>query len=54
MVNVHRHELAATVADEQALDLFRRQWAVYQKLIDHNYVNHAEVYGILHRVLADE
>lgn len=53
MVNIHRHELAATVSDEQALDLFRRQWAVYQKLIDHNYVNHAEVYGILHRLLAD-
>lgn len=54
MVNIHRHELAATVPDEQALELFRRQWAVYRKLIDHNYVNHAEVYRILHRVLAEE
>jgi ubiquinone/menaquinone biosynthesis C-methylase UbiE len=54
MVNIHRHELAATVSDEQALELFRRQWAVYQKLIDNDYVNHAEVYGILHQVLADE
>ena len=54
MVKIHRHELAATVADDQALELFRRQWAVYQKLIDHNYVNHAEVYGTLYRVLLEE
>ena len=54
MVNIHRHELAAAASDEQALELFRRQWAIYQKLVDHNYVNHAEVYRILHRVLADE
>jgi SAM-dependent methyltransferase len=54
MVNIHRHELAAAASDEQALGLFRRQWAIYQKMIDHNYVNHVEVYRILHQVLADE
>jgi SAM-dependent methyltransferase len=54
MVNIHPRELTAAVSDEQALELFRRQWAVYQKLLDHNYLDHAEVYRILHRVLVGE
>ena len=54
MVNIHRHELAAAASDQQALELFRRQWAIYQKLIEDNYLNHVEVYRVLHRILAED
>jgi SAM-dependent methyltransferase len=54
MVDIHRHDLAAAVADEPGLELFRRRWAVCQKLIEHNHLSHAEVHGIPHRALLEE
>jgi SAM-dependent methyltransferase len=54
MVNILRHAPAAPVADEQAMDEFRRQWHVYAKLVDNDYAAHREVGAVLHRVLAGE
>jgi ubiquinone/menaquinone biosynthesis C-methylase UbiE len=54
MVNIHRHGLAASVLDEQAMGLFRRQWEVYRKLVENDYLFHAEASRVLHRVLLGE
>ncbi|MGH2415616.1 MAG: methyltransferase domain-containing protein, partial [Microcystaceae cyanobacterium] len=36
------------------METFQRQWPIYQKLVDHNYLSHREAYAILHQVLVDE
>jgi ubiquinone/menaquinone biosynthesis C-methylase UbiE len=51
LVNVHRQALVEAASDEEALELFRQQWIVYQKLIDHDYLDHVDAYGTLHRTL---
>jgi SAM-dependent methyltransferase len=53
MVNVHRHGEVKAARDEEALELFRQQWIVYQKMIDHDYVEHQGAYRTLHRILAE-
>ena len=37
-----------------ALGLFRKQWEVYRKVVDHNYMQHREVYARLHEMLVAE
>lgn len=46
-----RHEDAR---EETANVLFQQQWQVYRKFIDHNYLQHREVYARVHRVLVEE
>jgi SAM-dependent methyltransferase len=36
-----------------AAALFEREWLTYRKMVENNYTFHREVYGELHRVLAD-
>ena len=40
--------------EDPALALFQQQWHVYRKVIDHNYMQHREVYARLHQVLVEE
>jgi SAM-dependent methyltransferase len=54
MVNIHHHQPAGAVVDEDALALFQRQWELYRKLVDGDYLATAEAYGVLHRVLAED
>lgn len=54
MVNIHRQQIVEAASDEEALELFRRQWTVYQKLIDYNYLDHIGAYQTLHRILSEE
>lgn len=50
-----RHENSAgTIPDESAVAVFQRQWELYRKFVDYNYLFHREVYGQLHRILVDE
>jgi SAM-dependent methyltransferase len=39
---------------EPAQALFQRQWRVYRKLVENNYLFHREAYAELHRILVDE
>lgn len=41
-------------AASDALRLFQKQWAVYRKVVDHNYMQHREVYARLHEMLVVE
>lgn len=37
-----------------ALGLFRKQWEIYRKVVDHNYMQHREVYARLYHMLVAE
>jgi cyclopropane fatty-acyl-phospholipid synthase-like methyltransferase len=37
-----------------AQEIFLQQWKVYQKIVDHNYMFHVEVYDHLHRILMQD
>jgi SAM-dependent methyltransferase len=54
MVNVHHYGAAGTMSDEPAMALFQKQWQLYRKVVDYNYLFHREAYNCLHRVLVDE
>jgi SAM-dependent methyltransferase len=54
MVNILRHAPASPVVDEQAMQTFRHEWQVYSKLVDHDYLAHQAVQGVLHRVLVEQ
>jgi SAM-dependent methyltransferase len=40
--------------EESSLALFQRQWRLYRKVVDNNYLYHREAYTRLHRILVDE
>jgi SAM-dependent methyltransferase len=40
--------------EEPSLALFQRQWRVYRKVVDNNYLYHREAYARLHQILVDE
>jgi SAM-dependent methyltransferase len=46
--------MAGAQHEDPAIALFQRQWRVYRKVVDHNYMQHREVYDRLHRVLVEE
>jgi SAM-dependent methyltransferase len=54
MVNILRHAPASPVVDEEAMQTFRRQWQVYSKLVDNDYLSHQTVGAVLHRELVTE
>lgn len=47
-IHIHHIEPGGTVDDEQALEQFQKQWATYQKVVDHDSLAHKEVAAILH------
>ena len=53
-MNIHIHDIKpdGTVDDEAALEQFQKQWATYQKMVDHDSLGHKEVGAILHAALA--
>lgn len=51
MVSIHHHEPLKPVADEAAMEMFRRQWAIYQKLVVNNYMSAVQGSEHLHRIL---
>jgi SAM-dependent methyltransferase len=42
------------IVEEESLALFQRQWKLYRKVVDNNYLFHREAYTRLHRFLVDE
>lgn len=40
--------------EDPAVALFQQQWRVYRKVVDHNYLQHREVYARLRQVLVEE
>jgi len=54
MVNIVRHAQESAIVGDEAMQAFRDQWQVYQKLVDNNYLAHREVRDILHRQLAEQ
>lgn len=53
MVKVHQRVPAGPAVDQEALELFQRQWATYQKFVDADYGSTTEAYRTLHRVLRE-
>ena len=53
MVTIH-HYAAGAVSEEPAQALFQRQWQLYRKAVDCNYLYHRKAYECLHRILVDE
>jgi ubiquinone/menaquinone biosynthesis C-methylase UbiE len=45
---------AENMLEEPSLALFQRQWKLYRKVVDNNYLFHREAYAQLHRILVDE
>jgi methyltransferase family protein len=52
-MSIHIHHVASdgAVDDESALEQFQKQWATYQKVVDHDSLSHKEVGAILHSSL---
>ncbi len=43
-----------TDTDETTMRLFQRDWAIYRKMVENNFLFHREAYGRLQRLLAEE
>jgi hypothetical protein len=52
MINIHHFAPGEDVVDEAALEQFQKQWATYQKLVDHNSLASKEAGERLHAALA--
>ena len=52
MVNIHHHQPLGPVSDEPAMEMFRKQWAIYEKFIEHDYLATKDVSRCLHGILA--
>ena len=50
MITIQQFDDTA-IPDPQALAMFQRQWAIYLKIIDHNYLHHRETRAALHQAL---
>lgn len=53
MVNIPQ-EPAIAARDEKAVEIFRHQWQVYRKVLDHDYLWNAGAYARLHRFLLED
>lgn len=53
MVKVYQRIPAGPVVDREALQIFERQWATYQKFLDEDYGSTNGAYATLHRVLQE-
>jgi ubiquinone/menaquinone biosynthesis C-methylase UbiE len=53
MVNI-RASADAEAPDSAALALFQRDWMIYRKMVDHDYLFHRGAYGALRRYLVEE
>ncbi len=47
-IHIHHVEPGKKVDDEAALEQFQKQWATYQKVVDHESLAHKEIGAILH------
>ena len=50
-IHIHYLEPGSSVDDAAALDQFQKQWATYQKMVDHDALSHKEVGSVLHQAL---
>lgn len=50
-IHIHNLELGGAVDDQAALEQFQKQWATYQKMVDHDSLSHQRVGLILHEAL---
>jgi SAM-dependent methyltransferase len=53
-VNVHNEQYTVPDYDEKAVELFRRQWQLYRKFLQYDYLGNAGAYVELHRFLTQE
>ena len=51
-IHIHHVDPGETVDDQAALEQFQKQWATYQKLVDHDAVASKEAAAVLHDTLA--
>lgn len=54
MVDIQQREPAKGGGERPELEIFRRQWTLYRKIIDNDYFHGADVYPVLHRYLKEE
>jgi hypothetical protein len=54
MVKVQHREPLGAVRDEAALEIFRHQWELYRKFLEHDYLSNAEAYARLRAFLNDD
>ncbi len=54
MADIHKQESAEGGGDRPELEIFRRQWDLYRKIIDNDYFHGADVYPVLNRYLKEE
>jgi hypothetical protein len=53
IINIRHYGPGGTMLDETTA-LFQKQWQVYRKVVDNNYLFHREAYNCLHRILVEE
>ena len=46
-------DLIKEKSDGNSSDFFRRNWAIYRKITENNYMSHVEAYGKLRQILTD-
>lgn len=54
MVDVHPKDQAAPARDEKAVEIFRDQWQLYRKFLEHDYLSNAGAYAKLHSFLVGD
>ncbi len=54
MADIHKQESAEGGGGRPELEIFRRQWDLYRKIIDNDYFHGADVYPVLNRYLKEE
>lgn len=54
MVDIQHSEAARGDGKRPELEIFRRQWDLYRKIIDNDYFHGADVYPVLNRFLREE
>ncbi|MEA2525039.1 MAG: hypothetical protein QOF73_2266 [Thermomicrobiales bacterium] len=54
MGDVRHDPPPGALLEESSQAIFHRQWQVYRKMVDNNYLFHREAYGWLHQILVDE
>jgi hypothetical protein len=48
------HPLKNGHTPEEVTEIFRRNWDIYRKVVEHDYMSHKAAYGLLHEILNAE
>ena len=54
MSHIARRPPKIAISENLSTRVFQREWQIYRKMVDNNYLFHREAYDRLHQILIDE